>query len=364
MEFTGVKTKQLPQLKRQLVLPGNGESEALVKLEARLAEYTGAEHCVLMPSGTYGLLTALKAASVREGDGVLCTSFSFLATSEIIALAGASPVYVDTNPNTFNVDPYCLEYVLKKCARRKLHMPKALVAANLFGMPCDFDALNEVCSRYNVTLIEDMSCSFGASYKGKKTGNFGRFSVASFFPAKPLGENGDGGGVFCRTRDDAKILTSLCESKNNRTFHFNFTGINVVGEKLTNYTENLSRRQLVAARYRDNLSDFVKLQQAGADYISAYTQFAIELNDQTQRDFVIEALKDKQIPCSVVCRANRARPAENEWENVVLTNAQKAETRLLTIPIHPYLSVRVVDYISECIMEAAEMSKLDANAPV
>ena len=329
-----------------------------MKLEARLAEYTGAEHCVLTPSGTYGLLTALKASGVREGDGVMCTSFSFLATSEIISLSGASPVYVDTNPNTYNIDPYCLEYVLKKCARRKLHMPKALVAANLFGMPCDFDALHEVCSRYNVTLIEDMSCSFGASYKGKKAGNFGRFSVASFFPAKPLGDGGDGGGVFCRTREDAKMLTSLCEAKKDRAFHF--TGINVVGEKLTNYTENLSRRQLVAARYRDNLCDFVKLQHAGAEYISAYTQFAVELNDENQRDFVVDALRDKQIPCSVVCRSNRARPAENEWENAVLTNAGKAESRLITIPIHPFLSVRVVDYISECIMEAAEVSKLDA----
>lgn len=347
MELTGVKpNKRIPQVEI------DGEQE-LRELERRLAEYVGTQHCVLTPSGTAGLLTALRASGIRDGDGVMCTSFSFFATAEIIALAGAVPMLVDTNPNTFNIDPYCIEYVLKKCARTRHPLPKALIAADLFGLPCDFDAIEDICLRYNITLIEDMSGAFGASYKGRKCGGFGRFSVASFFPARPLGGIGDGGGIFCRSREDAKLL-ELLRGSGKKQRPYDFVQTSAVGEKLSCYSDELASRQLVAARYRDNFNGFVKVQQVDEDYISAYTQFVIALADTKQREHVIDVLKEKHVPCSVLHCTQRGRMAENEWERVVLANTQQAAGRLLAIPMHPYLSVHVVDYISECVMETVD----------
>ncbi len=350
MDIIGTKTKCTSKFFSDS-LPRVEISDELTLLERRLAEFVGTKHCVLTSSGTAGLLTALRASGIRDGDGVMCTSFSFFATTEIITLAGAVPVLVDTNPNTFNIDPYCLEYVLKKCVRTRQPLPKALVAADSFGLPCDFDAIEEICARYNITLIEDMSGAFGASYKGRKTGSFGRFSVASFFPARPLGGIGDGGGVFCRNREDLKLVETLRGISENQ--HFDFVKASAVSEKLNCYSDELSRRQLVAARYRDNFKGFVKVQQTDDDYINAYTQFVIALLDEKQRERVIDALKEKSIPCSILHCTQRTRN-ENEWERVVLANTQQAAQRLLAIPMHPFLSVHVVDYISECIMETVD----------
>lgn len=346
MEMTGIKpNRAIPQVKIEA-------EQEFRELEARLAEYVGTRYCVLTSSGTAGLLAALRASGIRDGDGVMCTSFSFFATAEIIALAGAVPVLVDTNPNTFNIDPYCIEYVIKKCLRTRNPLPKALIAADLFGLPCDFDAIEDICRRYNITLIEDMSGAFGASYRGKKCGGFGRFSVASFFPARPLGGIGDGGGIFCRNREDAKLLEALRGSGKRQPY--DFVQASVVSEKLTSYSDELARRQLVAARYRDNFNGFVKVQQVDEDYISAYTQFVIALADTVQREKVMDALREKHVPCSIMHCTQRGRPAENEWERVVLANTQQAAGRLLAIPMHPYLSVHVVDYISECVMETVD----------
>lgn len=347
MELAGVKPRKVtPQIEID-------DTQELKELERRLTDYVGTQYCVLTSSGTAGLLTALRASGIRDGDGVMCTSFSFFATAEIIALAGAVPMLVDTNPNTFNIDPYCIEYVLKKCVRTRQPLPKALIAADLFGLPCDFDAIEDICLRYNITLIEDMSGAFGAAYKGEKCGSFGRFSVASFFPARPLGGIGDGGGIFCRNREDKKTLEMLSGSGEKRQA-YDFVQASVIGEKLGCYSDELAKRQLVAARYRDNFDGFVKVQQVDEEYISAYTQFVIALDDGKQRDRVIDALKEKHIPCSILHCTQRGRMAENEWERVVLANTRQAAERLLAIPMHPYLSVRVVDYISECVMESMD----------
>lgn len=356
MEIIGLKTQVETEIQPGSVPVAavNAERE-LVRLERRLANYVGTPYCVLTSSGTAGLLTALKAVGVNDGDGVMCTSFSFFATAEIITLAGAEPVLVDINPNTFNIDPYCLEYVLKKCERTRQPLPKALIAADLFGLPCDFDAINEICKRYGIEVIEDMSGAFGASYKGKKTGNFGRFSVASFFPARPLGGIGDGGGIFCRTREDARMLEHLRGDSENQPY--DFVQASIVNEKLSGYSAELSRRQLVAARYRDNLKGVVKVQLVEDEYISAYTQFVIALADEKQREAVIDALHDKHVPSSILHCTQRAHPIEKDWERVVLTNTQHAAQRLLAIPMHPHLSVHVIDYVSKCIIQTVKSTE-------
>lgn len=332
------------------------------ELEQRLCEYVGTDCCVSVSSGTSGLLLALRAAGVGKGDSVLCTTFSYFATADVIALTGAQPLFVDINPNTFNIDPYCLEYVLRKCVRTKTPLPRALIAVDLFGLPCDYDALEEICARFDIVLIEDMAQSFGASYRGKKTGSFGHFSVASFFLAKPLGGLGDGGAVFCHSEQDARMLRSM--RKDGKAQQALGTGdtigsatldsiqTSIISEKLKAFDEEHIRRQAVAARYRKNLSGHVKLQQEGEDYTSAHTHFVIALHDDRHRAEVMERLHENSIPSHIYQAAPlRDTGACNDWNRITLVNTSVIAKKILAIPMHPYLSNNVVDYICDCILQ-------------
>lgn len=332
-------------------------AEARRRLESRLANYVGAEFCALMPGGTAGMLAALRAADIGEGDVVFCTAFSYLSTAEIIAMTGARARFTDINPNTFTLDPYCLDYALKKCNRRDTPLPKAVIAADIFGLPCDYTEIEEICARYGVILIEDLTCAFGASYKGKKTGSFGRYAVTSFFPARPFGDDGEGGAVFCHNREDLRKLESLRLGAGAESAAAGFVRTSVVGEKLGGYSGELSRRQLIAARYRQNLKEAVRVQQVGEEFISAYTQFAVELEDEREREKLAEALREKRIPFGIVSAGIRpvkttGRTAKND--RTLPANSADIAKRLLTIPINPHMSTRVADYISECVFEAVK----------
>ncbi len=348
MERTGQKTERAELDISDALSVEAGETR--LRLENRLANYVGAQMCALTPGGTAGMLAALRAAGVSEGDKVLCTAFSYLAMPEIVALTGAETVFADINPNTFNLDPYCLDYALKKCLRREQPPPKVVVASDMFGTPCDYGEIEEICARYGITLIEDMSCAFGASYKGRKAGSFGAFAVASFFPSRPLSDDGDGGAVFCKTREDHKKIGLLCSGGGREDPAAGFARTSLVGEKLGTYSAELSRRQLVAARYRENFKSAVKTQQIGEETISAFTQFALALENERQREKVAEALRESKIPHGVVTGTKPARTKKSG--RLLPANTQDAAKRLLTIPLHPHLSFRVVDYISECVLKA------------
>lgn len=326
----------------------------MAELERHLCEYVEAEHCVCVDSATTGMLMALRTAGVQMGDSVLCTSFSYFATADIIELLGAKPVFVDINPNSYCIDPYCLEYVVGKCVRRKLSLPRALIAVDLFGLPCNYDAIAEICEKYGIVLIEDMAQSFGASYKGRKTGCFGRLAVSSFFPARPLGELGEGGAVFCHSCDDASRLESL-----RRNIHLNGARSNrldtvqasVVEEKLRTFDLELERRRKIATRYRERLQGHVKLQQIQEHYESACTHFVISLKDARIREGMIERLQLCHIPCEIFTPSPISHRERSGNDKVALVNAQSVAQRILTIPMHPYLSGRVVDYICDRILE-------------
>lgn len=349
-------------------------SRDMAGLEKRLCEYIGVEHCISVDSATSGMLLALKAAGIGPGDAVLCTSFSYFAIAEIIELAGAAPMFVDINPNTFSIDPFCLEYVIGKCQRNKLPTPRALIAVDLFGLPCNYDSLTEICERHDITLIEDMAQSFGATYKGKKTGSFGRMAVASFFPAKPLGELGEGGAVFCHTAKDARQLQSLRRTVHmdsdgaprsgiSRGSHLDAVQASVVSEKLEGFDLELECRRELAEQYRSRLQGSVKMQLVGGDCESAYTQFVISVKNAAVRAELIEKLSCSHIPSGVFDPSPVGNGfMRSNWDRVALVNAQSVAQRILTIPMHPYLSGRVVDYICDRILEALESTGSD-DAP-
>lgn len=336
-------------------------SQDTLELEGQLADYVGAERCISVESATSGLLFALKAAGIGSGDPVLCTTFSYFATAEIIRLAGGVPMFVDINPNSFSIDPFCLEYVIGRCIRSKQPIPKALIAVDLFGLPCNYDNLEEICERHSIILIEDMAESFGAAYHGRRTGSFGRMAVASFFPARSLSVLGEGGAVFCHNAQDAQRLQSLRRKvrlQGERGIlcsggsHLDTVQASLVSEKLQIFDQELEYRRMVAKRYRERLTGSVKMQIIGEGYDSAYTQFVLSLPNAAARENMIEGLQQHHIPC---CAYNPApvllQHSRQNWDRVALVNTQSVAQRLATLPIHPYLSNRIVDYICDHILE-------------
>lgn len=343
--YTQEGEEQAVQAVGELFLRGD-----IAEMERQLCAYTGAEHCIGISNATTGLLLALRAAGVGEGDGVLCTPFGFFATRQVIEMLGALPLPVDINPGNWNIDPYCLEYVLGRRAREKQPPPKALIAVDLFGLPCDFDVLGEICERNGITLIEDMSQALGASYHGVKTGNFGRFSVTSFFPGRTLGESG-GGAVFCHTPEDERKLRSLhgtpCAEKD---LCRQSAGALLVSQSLRRFDEECARRRKVAACYAKNLEGIVKMQLIPEGSVSAYNQYAVLARNAEMRDHVLAGLQEKEIPCRPYSPAPLQRTA-NSLERVMLHGAQSVAERIFLLPMHPYLSPNVIEHVSACVAE-------------
>ena len=180
------------------------------ELETQLAAFTGRKHCITCANGTDALQLAFMALGVGEGDAVFAPDMTFISSTEPAAMFGAVSVFCDITPDTYNLDPASLERQIKAVLAEGKYTPKAVVAVDILGNPCDYDAIIPICEKYGLTLIEDAAQSFGASYKGKKACSFGRIATTSFFPAKPLGCYGDGGAVF--TDDDAvnDLVRSLC----------------------------------------------------------------------------------------------------------------------------------------------------------
>jgi dTDP-4-amino-4,6-dideoxygalactose transaminase len=333
---------------------GEGRADAatgMTELETRLCAYIGAPYSVSVGSATTGLLLALKAAGIKDGAGVLCTNFSYFATADVIELAGGQPVFVDINPNTYCMDPYCLEYVVGKYARRELPIPKALIAADFFGLPASYGALEEICGKHGILLIEDMAQYFGATCKGRKTGSFGQMAVASFFPTRPLHELGEGGAVFCHTARDADRLRSLRRVLGSTGSSLDTVQASIAAEKLGSFDQELARRRAVAEHYRRRLDGAVKLQQITEGCQSACTHFAIALKSARLRESLMERLLLRHIPCSVFELSPPGRREASSFDKAALVNAQSVAQRILLIPMHPYLSARVVDYICDQILE-------------
>lgn len=336
-------------------------------LEKKLCQYVGVPHCVGVESATTGLLLALKAMDIGPGDSVLCTSFSYFATAEVIALTGAEPILVDINPNTYNIDPYCLEYVVGKCVRTGQPVPRALIAVDLFGLPCNYEGLEEICQRHGIQLIEDMAQSFGATFHERMAGSFGRMAVASFFPAKPLDELGEGGAIFCSDERDLRRLQSLRRKvhleKQQQTLYNTGSGLDavqatVVADKLEKFTSELATRRKVAAQYRKRFSGAVKMQQVAPGYESAYTQFVVALDGPEARARLVDFLHERHIPASIFEPSPlRRREEVQEWGKVALVNARTAAQKILSLPVHPYLSGRVVDFICDSVLEFCDLER-------
>lgn len=319
-------------------------------LETRLAEYVGVAHCIALSSGTDALLVAMMALEIGPGDEVITTPFTFIATGEMIGLLGATPVFVDIDPGTYNIDAALIE---EKITDRT----KAILPVSLFGQMADMDAIDAVARRHGIPVIEDAAQSFGATYKGKRSGGLSQLAATSFFPAKPLGCYGDGGAAFTTDAGLAQRMRELRNHGQNAPYYHPRLGINgrldtiqaaVLLAKMDIFDDEVERRVKVAAHYDDLLADTVKTPFVAPDRTSVYAQYTIELDE---RDRVRAALNDAGIPNAVYYPVplNRQPPL---YSDVAIPRSEHAAERVLSLPMHPYLEQADQARVAEALRRA------------
>ncbi len=269
------------------------------ELEQRLADYTGAKHCVTVASGTEALLISLMALGVGPGDEVITTPFSFIATTEVIVLLGARPVFADVEPDTGNIDASAIEAQISSCTR-------AIMPVSLYGQPPDMEAINTVAARYNLPVIEDAAQSFGAEYRGRKSTNLSTVGCTSFFPSKPLGGYGDGGAIFTHYANLAQVCRELRVHGQSKRYLHTRIGVGgrmdslqcaVVLAKLERFEQEVQHRQAIGARYNELLDQAgIPRVQQRPDRSSVFAQYTLFTE---RREPVQAALQQAGIPTAV-----------------------------------------------------------------
>ena len=272
------------------------------------AAYTGAKHVISCASGTDALLMVLLAKDVGPGDAVICPSFTFCATGEVVALRGATPIFVDVDEETFNIDVASLKKGI--ALARKLGLkPKAIIPVDLFGQPANHDAIGEVANAEGLFVLDDAAQSFGASYRGRKLGTFGLATATSFFPAKPLGCFGDGGAIFTDDAEFAAILRSIrvhgqgSDKYDNvrvgMTARLDTIQAAVLIEKLKIFEEEIAARNVVASRYSEALRDVVRVPCIASENTSVWAQYTICLPADVSRSAFAASLQSDGIPTMI-----------------------------------------------------------------
>lgn len=325
-------------------------------LEARLAEFCGVEHVVSCSNGTDALAMVLMAKGVKAGDAIICPSFTFAATGEVVAWLGATPVFVDCHADTFNMDPESLVKGIAK-ARELGLKPVGAIAVDLFGQPADYDTIEPICAEEGLWLLADTAQGFGATYKDRVTGAIGDVATTSFFPAKPLGCYGDGGAIFTNDGDLASVLRSIRNHGQGSDRYDNIRiGINgrldsiqaaVLLQKLDLFPEEIEARNRIARRYNDGLGDLVIVPEVLDGCVSTWAQYTIRLGTGRRAAFA-EHLKSEGIPTAIyypkpmhVQTAYKRYPVAQGG----LPVSERLAHEVISLPMHAYLDQATQDRI-------------------
>jgi UDP-2-acetamido-2-deoxy-ribo-hexuluronate aminotransferase len=328
----------------------------IAELEEALCNYTGAKYCISCANGTDALQIALMALGVGQGDEVVTPGFSYIATAETVAVLGAKPVYVDIDPANFNLDPALLETAITSRTR-------AIIPVSLYGQCGDFDTINAIAEKHGIPVIEDGAQSFGASYKGRKSGNLSTIGCTSFFPSKPLGCYGDGGAIFTSNESLAKLLLQIARHGQDRRYHHVRVGINsrldtiqaaILLPKLAILDDELTARQTVAENYGELLKDskVLALPQIAPQNTSAWAQYTVRVKN---RDALQAALELAGVPTAVHYPLPLNRQPAVADDSVSLPHGDRAADEVMSLPMHPYLTFDDVDRI------ATELNKVISN---
>lgn len=325
----------------------------VVELEQQLAEFVGVKHAIGVSDGTTALLIALMALGIGVGDEVITTPFTFIATGEMIALLGAKPVFVDIDPQTYNIDVNKIESAITS-------KTKAIMPVSLYGLCADFDPINAIAAKHNLAVIEDGAQSFGASYKGQKSCGLTTIGCTSFFPSKPLGCYGDGGACFTNDDDLAKKMCEIRVHGQDRRYHHPVIGLNgrldtiqaaILLAKLSVFPQEIELRAQLGARYSQLLADKARTPIVPEGYDSVYAQYTLQVEG---RESMVAALQAQGIPTAVHYPIPlHLQPA---FANLGLGEgafpvAEAAAKRVMSLPMYPDLSVADQDKVVAELMK-------------
>ena len=338
------------------------------EMETAFAEYVGVKHCVACNSGTDALLLALKVWDVKAGDAVFVPSFTFFASAEVIAMQGATPVFVDVDKDTFNIDVADLERKIGQTEKTGRLKPRVVIAVDLFGLPADFKAVREVAEKHGLYVLEDGAQGFGGRIGEQKACSFGDISTTSFFPAKPVGCYGDGGAVFTDNDAWAELLDSYhLHGKGSDRYDNIRIGMNsrldsiqaaILLVKLKAFADyELADVNKVAARYTEKLQGVAKTPIVPDGFYSSWAQYTIQVENKEVRARLQAALKDLDIPTAIYYPIPMHRQTAfnylNPNENHCPVSDGLADT-VLSLPVHPYLSEKDQDAICEAVRKFME----------
>ena len=335
------------------------------EMEQAFAEYVGVKHCVACNSGTDALLLALKVWNVKAGDAVFVPSFTFFASAEVIAMQGATPVFVDVDKDTFNMDVADLERKIEQTLKAGEFTPRVIIAVDLFGLPADFKAIRKVADKYKLYVLEDGAQGFGGRVGDQKACTFGDISTTSFFPAKPVGCYGDGGAVFTDNDEWATLLDSYhIHGKGSDRYDNVRIGMNsrmdsiqaaVLLVKLKAFADHeLVDVNKVAACYTEKLKGVVKTPIVPDGYYSSWAQYTLQVANKEVRAGLQNALKTLDIPTAIYypipmhkqTAFNYLSPDDNRCPV-----SEKLADTVISLPIHPYLSESDQDVICDAVRE-------------
>jgi len=336
----------------------------VTELEEKLAAYVGVEHCIAASSGTDTLLIALMALNIKPGDEVITTPFTFIATGEMIALLGARPVFVDIDPETYNIDAQQIEAAITSRTR-------AIMPVSLYGQCADFDLINAVAQAHGLPVIEDGAQSFGATYKGRRSCGLSTIGSTSFFPSKPLGAYGDGGALFTNDAVLAKAMREIRVHGQDRRYHHPRIGLNgridtiqaaILLAKLERFDWEVEQRRVIGDRYTRQISAINDARSGltpsfvHAHNTSVYAQYTIRVRN---RDEVQKRLNAAGIPTAIHYPVPlNLQPAFAYLEQGVgsFPAAEEAAAEVMSLPMHPYLDEATQDRIVDVL--ASEIGKI------
>lgn len=335
------------------------------ELEHKLAAFCGAKRAIGCANGTDAIALPLMAMGLRPGDAVICPSFTFAATAEVVAWLGATPIFVDIDESTYNLDVKALGLAMATAAKNNLKV-RAVIAVDLFGQPADYDPIEAFCRDEKLVLIADSAQGFGGVYKGRVAGSIGDFATTSFFPAKPLGCYGDGGAIFTANDEHHDIIRSLhVHGKGEDKYDNVRIGVNsrldtvqaaVLLKKLEIFAEEIDKRQVVAKRYNDGLKDVAVVPHVMEGCVSTWAQYVIRV-DAGRRAGIIDALKARGVPTAIYYPKPLHQQTAYKRFPVAgngLPVSDRVCQEVMALPMHPYLDEATQGYIIEATRDAVK----------
>jgi len=363
-QYNALKTSIDARIQKVLDSGAYVNGPEVAELEQKLAAHTGSKYCLAVASGTDALVIPLMALGISQGDEVITTAFSFIATAETIVLAGATPVYVDIDPKTFNIDPKKIEAAITP-------KTKAIMPVSLYGQVADLDEINAIAKKHNLFVIEDTAQSYGAKYKDKKSGALTTAAGTSFYPAKPLGCYGDGGAVFTNDEALVKIMREIREHGSEKRYYHTRLGVNgrldtiqcaILLAKLERYDWEVEARNKIAHNFSTAFAGLEKhdpmfstpLVKPGNE--SVWAQYTVTV---TNRDVFQKKMQELGVPTTVhypMTMADQPWYAKNTPQRHDITHSRWAAQHVISLPMFPDMTAEQQSQVIAAVKTAVEFS--------